>query len=1384
MNAFLGFGQALGYYKEIILLARQGGRSIHLNGNALDSTKWRGKMSSQLKDPRHGFDEVLEKELKEIKSSREERGARRTPPSREGANALRKAHDAQLVGLAFSGGGIRSATFCLGVLQALAHLRLLSIFDYLSTVSGGGYIGSWLAAFVQRKGLKTVQEALDPDSDAPEPSHVHSDGKHEPKQLQYLRKYSNYLTPRLGFLGSDTWTLGAAYFRNLLLNLLILVLALSAVLQLPYLFTWILACGKSLISWAGDFSYHILLLPSILFLIIGLSFCGLNLRDLNIERSTEKEKKSSGGAWYTERKWINLLIVFPIFLAAWLGSDWLWHYANNGAKGAELALTLIIGTALLHTFVWFIGWGAGFFFPRADEAGKGRNGGREFWAPIMLAAPLAGAAGGVVIWLIALLFSSPSPVSTPIKDQGFWNMLIWGTPLLLLAFSTTITMHIGLMGRSFREYRREWWSRLAGSLFIVCAVWTVLYAFVFYGPWTVNSLFKASKTALSTISVGWILSTIYGIFAGKSPRTGSQKEPSKLDKLAKIAPYVFVAGLFALLSWAIFEIIALGYDLNSTEKTLEEYWRLTGGVLDQSLSGPVLLLSLLVASGISLYLSWRVDINEFSIHHLYQKRLVRCYLGASNDDRCAQPYTGFDSNDDLLLKDLFPGDEQDLPSGRRGPYPILNTALNITSAEEMSWQERKSASFIFSPLFCGYEHPAANRASNGGSSSHEGKPCEEEADLLPREGYRDTKECAAEPGNRGVRLGAAMAISGAAASPNMGYHSAPALAFLMTVFNVRLGWWLGNPRCEKPWSMQGPASGLFYLFNELLGYTTDRSQYVYLSDGGHFENLGIYELVRRRCRYIVACDASQDGDMTFEDLGNAIRKCRADFMIDIEIDVDPIRRHDSGNSSQWHCAIGTIHYERVDPESSPGMLVYLKSSLTGDEPTDVRNYAAVEPTFPHQTTADQWFSESQFESYRWLGFHVAYTTFQPVIARLMSKAGEGTDELEDLEEESLNQPVSRINNEELFVRLRQAWYPPSTAVKGSFTNHASMLTELLDEMSKNPKLGFLDAQFYPGWHQQLKELSLALPESPAGTQAQNAPGRDREWLPEDPEEMRHGFYFCQQLIQLMENVYLDLNLEREWRHPDNQGWINLFRHWSWSSMFQVTWTVTGSTYGLRFRDFCRQHLSLDIGEFSSVELSLKSVRESIELESLFLERTDSLAAFTNDPPKTLRSIIRGERDIEKDLNFLEMEQIVYFLVPFIREEKNTEGLVVHVLQLIVKDPTVNPREKSDREVLQYAMPFGFAIVQRGTLKYLRIQDHLRKRGLARMALKHLLEAGSIYETQKTPLLIHQSAREVVDTKHQAKFKQLFESVEYEVRSAVQANSENMPKSLPSRSLQR
>jgi len=221
-----------------------------------------------------------------------------------------------------------------------------------------------------------------------------------------------------------------------------------------------------------------------------------------------------------------------------------------------------------------------------------------------------------------------------------------------------------------------------------------------------------------------------------------------------------------------------------------------------------------------------------------------------------------------------------------------------------------------------------------------------------------------------------MAISGAAASPNMGYHSSPAITFLMTFFNARLGWWLGNPGVAgaRTFGHAQPNLAVGPLISEALGLTDDRNPYVYLSDGGHFENLGLYEMVLRRCRYIVVVDAGQDANCQFEDLGNALRKIRIDLGVRIQLGKVPIWAQVPDHEMGRYCAVGSILYSEVDDTQVDGCLLYLKPAVYDcGEPQDVLNYKKLNPHFPHESTGDQWFGEQQFESYRALGLHAVET---------------------------------------------------------------------------------------------------------------------------------------------------------------------------------------------------------------------------------------------------------------------------------------------------------------------------------------------------------------------------------------------------------------------------
>ena len=275
---------------------------------------------------------------------------------------------------------------------------------------------------------------------------------------------------------------------------------------------------------------------------------------------------------------------------------------------------------------------------------------------------------------------------------------------------------------------------------------------------------------------------------------------------------------------------------------------------------------------------------------------------------------------------------------------VVNTALNLVKGENLAWQQRKAEAFSVSPLHSGSFFV----------------------------GYRRSRDYGGEDG---ISLGTAVAISGAAVSSNMGYHtSSSAISFVLTFFNARLGWWLGNPgpAGDYYYDKAHPKQAIYPLIAEAFGLTDDKNAYVLLSDGGHFENLGIYEMVMRRTHFIVLADSGADPKVTFEDLGNAVRKIRIDMGIEIEFDqIKIFRKNDPDNKSGLYCAIGRIHYNRVDgPDAPDGVLVYIKPAYYGTEPRDVFNYGQSNEEFPHESTADQFFDEPQFESHRMLGAYI------------------------------------------------------------------------------------------------------------------------------------------------------------------------------------------------------------------------------------------------------------------------------------------------------------------------------------------------------------------------------------------------------------------------------
>ena len=971
-----------------------------------------------------------------------------------------------LVGLALSGGGIRSATFGLGAIQLLKELDLLRRIDYLSTVSGGGYIGAWLLGNVQR-----TQYWLSPMTN------WHA-------SITHLRRFSKYLAPEGGILSADTWVIWGTWVRNALL------IQLTAVTSLVVLLVAVLA-GKLAFVWAGNAGIGSQVVLVLVMAALGLGI-GANLKPQKLP-------------WEVAQRSQKQAMVILAWVGSFLSGAELWKLAQTTYRGkpysevvsdwlvTPLQSSVFFGALLVLAIasVWPVkGW-------------IGR------WS--VLVAFLSTAVTMIVAHLgisgVVYLFGQWASWQ---PERLVWYAYIFGPSLSLLAVTLSMAVFIGMVGRTSQDWRREWWTRFGSWLAIYGAGVLAVGITAVLAPVWIDWLWNLKWTSVKWGAVAtWVASTIGGLLAGKSGQTKGDGGGSKiLEVLARIGAAVFIVGAVLGVSTGLRLVMVkvwLPYDPPCCEPS--NIWSdlncILGSVANVSFSGWLgsfskpsgLAVTLAILAACAALFCWRFNLNIFGLNQFYSNRLVRCYLGATRwmpGLREPHPFTGFDGNDDFDLASLHtPPLEKPGQVPFRGPFPIINCSLNLGGSSDLDVHTRQSASFTMTPLYAGSDRPQVGYApvrSTGGD-----------------------EECFAD----GVTLGRAISISGAAASPNMGHNTSPLVAVLLTMFNVRLAWWFPSPGRSK-WAKESPVFSLSYLVWEFLGLADEKSNFVNVSDGGHFENLGIYELVRRRAKVIIACDAECDPQLTFESLGNAIRLCKVDFNANIELDVSSIRRQEN-DRSRSHCAVGRITYSN----GSVGYLIYLKASITGDEETDIEQYRASHGDFPHETTLNQFFTEDQFESYRRLGYHAAGQALRGV-----------------------NRPDNMVD---MAAKLWDTWAPSSHSAT-AFLAHTKTLDGIWERFRGAGVA--LDAL--------LNELKADQPSTPCAAVTNGE------------------LQACLQLLQLMENVFVDLRLDDYWDHPDNRGWAMLFTMWAKSPRFRESWRRMKHTFGIRFEYFCGARLGLEV----------------------------------------------------------------------------------------------------------------------------------------------------------------------------------------------------------------
>lgn len=324
-----------------------------------------------------------------------------------------------------------------------------------------------------------------------------------------------------------------------------------------------------------------------------------------------------------------------------------------------------------------------------------------------------------------------------------------------------------------------------------------------------------------------------------------------------------------------------------------------------------------------------------------------CAVSLLNINKTApyQLYRGFLSKTFVEGKDSQIPELSALGCAHGAPYHLLNAAVNLPSSQTLTVRDRKTDFFLFSPEWCGG----------------------------PTVGYWPTREWKTD--GRPLDLSTAMAVSGAAFSTHMGLASMPTLTAMLTLLNVRLGFWLRKPPESGGWP------GFLCLLREMTGFAMSEQQsWINLSDGGHIENLGVYELLRRRCKFVVCVDGEADPAFSFHGLMTVVRHAQIDLGVRIDPRLDDLRLSASTQCCKTHYALCRVHYPATDTSPAGiGLLLYVKLSLTGNETELIQRYRLVHQEFPHQSTLDQFFDEEQFEAYRQLGVHVMDGLFSPAL---------------------------------------------------------------------------------------------------------------------------------------------------------------------------------------------------------------------------------------------------------------------------------------------------------------------------------------------------------------------------------------------------------------------
>jgi hypothetical protein len=934
--------------------------------------------------------------------------------------------DAPALGIALSGGGIRSATVSLGVFQYLAHeekrardltaaaaesdgphggrgaavetaaLRLLSRIDYCSSVSGGGYFATFFGSLFLPKSERAKGALVTPEIMAVVVGRAPAPGRSEWElsaeraadvlcdtnfdgsrmtPMRWLRENGRYLAPTGG--GDYLYAIAVA-IRNFF--------SLHYVIAVSLVTIFLLFAAVRVFGFAYEFDFwfgavETLFLPS----------PGADLWP---------------SVWWILPLASVALIVVPIGVAFFLAQTERW------GRWFRLNLPLITALAVAAPCLVYaasgeappLGWPTAWL--RAIAAADLSLNAVARWDVGRLAAAYIGIAAVLAaIFYLAARIIARSPV--PVDDGGTQRARA-GEPA-----ATTIT----------RTLLSQW-------LMVPLIVTLTLSAFALvdtigqtvYALWTVDAHQKWLAGGGTIAVLIPLLKKLLPLVTGSGDPTTKAwvRIPlSGVAFVAGVALFVAVASLWSVLTYAFvfagdrpvgdpgcrmvmrgnkpvrdvsldaaqrIVVATPARDVTcdpGTEPMLPETWAW--------LFAPLLLISLLTGHSVGF-------INLSSLQRYYAGHLMRSYLRASRfaeDPDAERDVRSAARTDDITVKSYYH------PSSL-APLHYINVTLNqtVASGSQLVQRDRKGMNVAIGPFgftignrsFVRWSLAEMDYKRQRCPAMVIGRP---DDSALPR--YLQDTRLVIEP----LSIGNWCAISGAAFTTGHGKGTTLGLSLLLALTNVRLGYWW-DAEVDRPTpSRRAPNDSLFvqlvcavfgtqsYLLNELLGryYGTRRSHW-YLSDGGHFENTAGYELIRRRAPRIIVLDNGRDADYAFEDLANLVRKARIDLNAEIEFltalelseFVDASVRKYFGTPEDFkpdhadpvYAALARVRY----PDAPEGLMLVLKPRVAGIEPLDILNYKEASPDFPQQSTTNQFYDEAQWESYRSLGYFIAQEIFR------------------------------------------------------------------------------------------------------------------------------------------------------------------------------------------------------------------------------------------------------------------------------------------------------------------------------------------------------------------------------------------------------------------------